>query len=130
MNSFARFAGLFVLLAACTSTGQTTAPSAPIVAQSSSVNALEPTSTIRAPDGFCELARQAVDGAVALAVRDQSDRLTEFPGLSDRQRSMMRAAVADAVPQINSGAGYDNTVLVAAVNEICDLNLTPSTLTP
>jgi hypothetical protein len=90
MNSFARFAGLFVLLAACTSTGQTTAPSAPIVAQSSSVNPPEPTTTLPGLDGFCELARQAVDGAVALALRDQADRLTEFPGLSGRQRSMMR----------------------------------------
>lgn len=130
MNSFARFAGLVVLFGACTSTGQSTAPSTPSVAQSTSVGALEPTSTLPVPDGFCELARQAVDGAVALAVRDQADRLTEFPGLSDRQRSMMRAAVADAVPQINGGSGYDNTVLVAAVNEICDLNLTSSTLTP
>ena len=130
MNSFARFAGLVVLLVACTSTGQTTAPSTPIVTQSNSVAALEPTSAIPAPDGFCALARQAVDGAVALAVRDQADRLTEFPGLADRQRSLIRAAVADAVPQINGGAGYDNTVLVAAVNKICDLNLTPSTLTP
>lgn len=60
MNSFARFAGLVVLLGACTSTGQTTAPSTPIVAQSSSVGAL-PLSSPRGTDGSPVRARVPED---------------------------------------------------------------------
>jgi hypothetical protein len=41
---------------------------------------------------------------------------------------MIRAVVIDAIPQVRSGS-FDTTKLVAVVNEICGLSLTPVTLT-
>jgi hypothetical protein len=49
--------------------------------------------------------------------------------LTDRQRQLLTTAVADAVRQITSGSSYANDMLVAAVNEICGVQLTPVTMT-
>ena len=110
MSTFCRVGGVVVvlLLAGCTPAKQTTKPPASILAATSSdvITGVTTTSTTSsAPAAFCALARDAADGRVALTVAEQAARLTEFPGLSDRQRALIRAAVTDGVPQITRGAG-------------------------
>ena len=70
----------------------------------------------------------ATKGEVALRDPVQAAKLTEVADLTTSQRSRMRLAIEDARAQLAKGAGYSNDVLVAAVNEICGLKLTPVTM--
>jgi hypothetical protein len=79
-------------------------------------------------DGFCELATAAAGGQVAFQDPVQAASLIEFEGLTERDRRLLRAAVGEAVAQLDLGAGYTNDLPVSAVNEMCGLHLTPSTL--
>ncbi len=58
----------------------------------------------------------------------QTAELTEAPDLTPSQRLKMRSAIEDARAQLATGTGYSNDLLVAAVNEICGLKLTPVTM--
>ena len=80
--------------------------------------------------GFCDLAVRATEGNVSMDVPLANNELVAFPGLSDGQRDLVRRAVSDAIPQVRSGNGYDTTRLVAAINEICGLQLAATTMTP
>jgi hypothetical protein len=79
--------------------------------------------------GFCSLATDAANGTFDFTNEASVRALTEDPSLTDRQRQLLTAAVADAVRQITSGSSYANDMLVAAVNEICGVKLTPVTMT-
>ena len=77
---------------------------------------------------FCDLATRATEGEVAFGDPVQAAELTEAPDLTSSQRLKMRSAIEDARAQLATGAGYSNDLLVAAVNEICGLKLTPVTM--
>jgi phage-related tail protein len=65
---------------------------------------------------------------VAFDEPTQVAKFTQDASLTQQQRSRMRAAIDDATSQLATGAGYSNELLVAAVNEICGLELTPVTM--
>jgi hypothetical protein len=83
-----------------------------------------------APDGFCNLAVRATHGEIAMDVDIDANELVNYPGLSALHKNLIRSAVLDAILQVRNGSGWDTTALVDAVNEICNLTLTPVTMVP
>jgi hypothetical protein len=103
-------------------------PIAPIVVSASVVVTSAIVESV--PAGFCELAVQATEGSIRMDVDLSDNELFRFPGLSDTHRSMVRSVVADAIPLVRSGDGFDTTRLVELVNSICGLKLTPVIMQP
>lgn len=56
--------------------------------------------------------------------------LVDHPGLDDDDRSAVREAVDDARAQLAAGSAWSNDRMIAAINDICDLELTPVTMVP
>lgn len=79
---------------------------------------------------FCSLATDAANGAFDFTSEARVRALTGDPSLTESQRRLVTNAVADAVRQVTGGGGYANDLLVAAVNEVCGLDLTPVTMIP
>jgi hypothetical protein len=77
---------------------------------------------------FCSLATDAANGSFDFMNETMVQALTQDPSLTDRQRQLVTGAVADAVRQLSSGYSYANDLLVAAVNDVCGLSLTPVTM--
>jgi hypothetical protein len=97
-------------------------------AGSSPASLAAPTTQLKPSAAFCDLATRATKGEVTIRDPNQTAKLTESPDLTENQRSRMRGAIEDAKTQLAGGAGYSNDLLVAAVNEICGLKLTPVTM--
>ena len=83
-----------------------------------------------APADFCALAMEAIDGHFDFTDPERVAELTDHPGLTDRQRSLVRVGAADAVAEVTRGDGWSTDELVVAINEACGLHLTPSFMVP
>ncbi len=94
----------------------------------SGTSLITPSTRLQPPASFCDLATRATKGDVALRDPVESAALTQAPGLTSSQRSRMQSAIEDAAAQLATGAGYSNDLLVAVVNDICGLKLTPVTM--
>ena len=81
-----------------------------------------------APPDFCELLVRTVKGHEPINDPAFRSMVTEFPGLTDVQRSYFYFTLEDAAIQIARDSGYSNDRLVNLVNETCGLNLTPVTM--
>lgn len=117
---------------ACTSR-ESASPTASTPARilATTTHELSPTTTSpQAHAQFCELAARAAEGNIDLTDPALRATLAEFPGLTDGQRSRLVVALEDATIEVSSGSGWSNHLLVAIVNEVCGLSLTPVTMTP
>jgi hypothetical protein len=79
---------------------------------------------------FCDLAVRASEGHVAFGSLGETDALVSYNDLTTAQRTVLRSVLADADERTKHGEGSDNSFLVSFVNEVCDLHLTPTTMTP
>ncbi len=79
---------------------------------------------------FCSLGKDAARWYIDFNVDEAVAALVEHPDLNDDDRAAVRAAVNDARAQIAGGNGWSNDRMTAAINDICDLNLTPVTMVP
>lgn len=84
----------------------------------------------RASAEFCSLGRDAARWYIDFDDDEAIAALVEHPGLKDDDRAAVRAAVNDARAQTAGGDGWSNDRMTAAINDICDLNLTPVTMVP
>lgn len=107
-----------------TNASVTTAVAAPTSVAPTATTEFAPSAT------YCALAAQAVDGSFDFTDPEQVKRLTQSSELTTRQRALIAAGAADAVAEVASGGGWSNDQLVFAVNDVCGLDLVPSTLTP
>lgn len=73
---------------------------------------------------FCTAGVAAAEGRGGLG------RLTGAPQLDTGRRNRVAAVVTAAQRDLAGGHGWDNSELVALVNEVCGLALTPATMVP
>lgn len=79
---------------------------------------------------FCGLAVRASEGHVAFGSPGETDALVTYNDLSTMKHVQLRSILDDADMRTKRGSGWDNSVLVSFVNEVCGLHLTPITMTP
>jgi len=84
----------------------------------------------RASAEFCQLGRDAARWYIDFDDEQAVAALVDHPGLDDADRPAVREAVDDARAQIAAGSGWSNDRMTAAINDICDLHLTPVTMVP
>jgi hypothetical protein len=78
---------------------------------------------------FCSRVVELPKGSFDFSNDERVAELTNDSSLSDHQRLLLSAAIADARTQIASGSGYSDDLLVEAINEICGTSLTTVTMT-
>jgi Family of unknown function (DUF6174) len=79
---------------------------------------------------FCDLAVRASEGSVPFGSPGETDALVTYNDLPTLKRVQLRSILDDADMQTKRGNGWDNSLLVGFVNEVCGLHLTPVTMTP
>jgi hypothetical protein len=84
----------------------------------------------RASAEFCSLGKDAARWYIDFDDDEAVAALVEHPDLNDVDRAAVRAAVDDARAQTADGNGWSNDRMTAAINDICDLDLTPVTMVP
>lgn len=83
-----------------------------------------------ASKSFCGVAVEAANGRINFADNAKFESLVTDQALPERYRADMTAAAERArEPWANSSA-WSNDDMVAVVNSMCDLNLTPVTMQP
>ena len=84
----------------------------------------------RASAEFCSLGKDAARWYIDFDDDEAVAALVEHPGLKDDDRAAVRAAADDARAQTADGNGWSNGRVTAAINDICDLDLTPVSMVP
>jgi hypothetical protein len=79
---------------------------------------------------FCDLAVRATEGRAEFGSPGDTDALVTYNDLSTMRRVQLRSILDDAEIRTKGGNGWDNSLLVSFVNEVCGLHLTPVTMTP
>ena len=79
---------------------------------------------------YCDFAASATRLQVNFSDAGQVARLVQSPEVPSRFRAAMTAAVERAKAAIASGSAWSDDALVAVINEMCDLTLTPITRVP
>ena len=79
---------------------------------------------------YCDFVAGATRFQVKFSDAGQVARLVQSPELPTRFRAAMTAAVERAQAAIASGSAWSDDDLVAVINEMCDLTLTPITRVP